>query len=168
MLFVFPWHCLQGSAEQVVSMKHFREALKSVRPSCLRSSMGRTEVSPVAWEEIGGLDDIKLKLRQVATFKYSVCCSPPNQRNCPSLEVYFPSLSFLAPPHQRASSGQWGTPRPSSAWVCVDPVACCSTDLQDAQRQHSSRLQLVLPTVPFCLSVVLTSTPPMLEIQRRL
>lgn len=52
------------SGEQLVSMKHFHEALKSVRPSCLRSSMGRTELSPVTWEQIGGLDDVKLKLRQ--------------------------------------------------------------------------------------------------------
>lgn len=61
-------HCLQCSGEQLVSMKHFHEALKSVRPSCLRSSMGRTELSPVTWEQIGGLDDVKLKLRQVANW----------------------------------------------------------------------------------------------------
>lgn len=46
-------------------MKHFQEALKLVRPSCLRSSLGRTELSPVLWEQIGGLDDVKLKLQQV-------------------------------------------------------------------------------------------------------
>lgn len=46
-------------------MKHFQEALKLVRPSCLRSSLGRTELSPVSWERIGGLDEVKLKLRQV-------------------------------------------------------------------------------------------------------
>lgn len=48
-----------------MSMHHFQEALKVVRPSCLRSSLGRTELSPVSWEQIGGLDDVKLKLRQV-------------------------------------------------------------------------------------------------------
>ncbi|XP_029986980.1 ATPase family gene 2 protein homolog B [Sphaeramia orbicularis] len=52
------------SVEQTVGMKHFYEALKSVRPSCLRSSLARTDVCPVSWEQIGGLDDIKLKLRQ--------------------------------------------------------------------------------------------------------
>ena len=46
-------------------MKHFQEALKLVRPSCLRSSLGRTELSPVQWEQIGGLDEVKLKLQQV-------------------------------------------------------------------------------------------------------
>ncbi|XP_026176200.1 ATPase family gene 2 protein homolog B [Mastacembelus armatus] len=56
--------CLQGSGEQVVGMKHFQEALKSVSPSCLRSSLGRTDLSPVSWEQIGGLDEVKLKLRQ--------------------------------------------------------------------------------------------------------
>ncbi|XP_028257051.1 ATPase family gene 2 protein homolog B [Parambassis ranga] len=54
----------KGSGEQVVGMKHFQEALKSVRPSCLRSSLGRTELTPVSWEQIGGLDEVKLKLRQ--------------------------------------------------------------------------------------------------------
>ncbi|XP_033473439.2 ATPase family gene 2 protein homolog B [Epinephelus lanceolatus] len=54
----------KGSGEQAVGMKHFQEALKVVRPSCLRSSLGRTELSPVSWEQIGGLDEVKLKLRQ--------------------------------------------------------------------------------------------------------
>ncbi|XP_044210001.1 spermatogenesis-associated protein 5-like protein 1 [Thunnus albacares] len=54
----------KGSGEQAVGMKHFHDALKTVRPSCLRSSLGRTDLSPVSWEQIGGLDEIKLKLRQ--------------------------------------------------------------------------------------------------------
>ncbi|XP_019742295.1 ATPase family gene 2 protein homolog B isoform X1 [Hippocampus comes] len=54
----------KGSGEQTVALKHFLVALKLVRPSCLRSSLGRTDLAPVAWEQIGGLDDIKLKLRQ--------------------------------------------------------------------------------------------------------
>ncbi|KAM9410488.1 ATPase family gene 2 protein homolog B [Pholidichthys leucotaenia] len=54
----------KGSGEQVVSMSHFQEALKLVSPSCLRSSVGRTELVPVTWEQIGGLDEIKLKLIQ--------------------------------------------------------------------------------------------------------
>ncbi|XP_029904246.1 ATPase family gene 2 protein homolog B [Myripristis murdjan] len=57
-------HNSQGSEEQAVAMKHFNEALKTVRPSCLRSSLGRTELPPVSWEQIGGLDEVKLKLRQ--------------------------------------------------------------------------------------------------------
>ncbi|CAN9506686.1 unnamed protein product [Ophioblennius macclurei] len=54
----------KGSGEQTVGVKHFQEALKVVRPSCLRSSVGRTELSPVNWEQIGGLDEVKLKLKQ--------------------------------------------------------------------------------------------------------
>uniref|UniRef100_UPI003AAB1860 ATPase family gene 2 protein homolog B n=1 Tax=Centroberyx gerrardi TaxID=166262 RepID=UPI003AAB1860 len=57
-------HNSQGSGEQAVGMKHFQDALKTVRPSCLRSSLGRTELSPVCWEQIGGLEEVKLKLRQ--------------------------------------------------------------------------------------------------------
>ncbi|XP_047437589.1 spermatogenesis-associated protein 5-like protein 1 [Mugil cephalus] len=54
----------KGSGQQTVSIKHFQEALKSVGPSCLRSSLGRTDVSPVSWAQIGGLEEVKLKLRQ--------------------------------------------------------------------------------------------------------
>ena len=46
-------------------MEHFLEALKAVGPSCLRGSLGRTELSPLSWEQIGGLEDVKLKLQQV-------------------------------------------------------------------------------------------------------
>ncbi|KAM4744112.1 ATPase family gene 2 protein homolog B [Anableps anableps] len=55
---------VKGSGEQVVDMKHFQEALKLVGPSCLRGSLGRTELSPVLWEHIGGLEEVKTKLRQ--------------------------------------------------------------------------------------------------------
>ncbi|XP_027870157.1 ATPase family gene 2 protein homolog B [Xiphophorus couchianus] len=55
---------IKGSGEQVVDMKHFQEALKLVGPSCLRGSLGRTEISPVLWEQIGGLEEVKSKLRQ--------------------------------------------------------------------------------------------------------
>ncbi|XP_068427058.1 ATPase family gene 2 protein homolog B [Clinocottus analis] len=54
----------KGSGEEAVGMKHFHEALKVVSPSCLRSSLGRTELSPTSWEQIGGLDEVKLRLRQ--------------------------------------------------------------------------------------------------------
>ncbi|XP_076027356.1 ATPase family gene 2 protein homolog B [Genypterus blacodes] len=54
----------KGSGQEVLSMKHFLEALKTLRPSCLRSSLGRTDLSPVSWEQIGGLEEVKLKLRQ--------------------------------------------------------------------------------------------------------
>lgn len=54
----------KGSGEQTVKMKHFYEALKAVGPSCLRSSLGRTDLTPVSWEQIGGLDNVKLKLIQ--------------------------------------------------------------------------------------------------------
>ncbi|PWA18999.1 spermatogenesis-associated protein 5-like protein 1 [Gambusia affinis] len=55
---------VKGSGEPVMDMKHFQEALKLVGPSCLRGSLGRTELSPVLWEQIGGLEEVKTKLRQ--------------------------------------------------------------------------------------------------------
>jgi len=57
---------LQGSGRRAVGVEHFLGALRAVRPSCLRGSLGRTELSPASWEQIGGLDEVKLRLRQVA------------------------------------------------------------------------------------------------------
>lgn len=67
---------LQGSAERTVTETHFQEALKLVGPSCLRSSVGKTELSPVSWEQIGGLDEVKVKLRQVNWTRPSVFLTP--------------------------------------------------------------------------------------------
>ncbi|XP_038139338.1 spermatogenesis-associated protein 5-like protein 1 isoform X1 [Cyprinodon tularosa] len=55
---------VKGSGQQLVEMKHFQEGLKAVGPSCLRGSLGRTDLSPVLWEQIGGLEEVKTKLRQ--------------------------------------------------------------------------------------------------------
>ncbi|XP_067105017.1 spermatogenesis-associated protein 5-like protein 1 [Osmerus mordax] len=57
-------HNTQDSGEHAVFTEHFLEALKAVGPSCLRGSLGRTELSPLSWEQIGGLEDVKLKLQQ--------------------------------------------------------------------------------------------------------
>lgn len=54
----------QAGASEPVSMQHFMQALRIVQPSCLRSSVGATDFKPVSWEQIGGLEDVKLKLRQ--------------------------------------------------------------------------------------------------------
>ncbi|XP_021500745.2 ATPase family gene 2 protein homolog B isoform X2 [Meriones unguiculatus] len=42
----------------------FLEAFKKIQPSSFRSSIGRMDVKPVGWEQIGGLEDVKLKLKQ--------------------------------------------------------------------------------------------------------
>ncbi|KAM9764960.1 ATPase family gene 2 protein homolog B [Menidia menidia] len=52
------------SGERWVGMRHFQAALRAVRPSCLRSSPGSTELPPVLWEDIGGLEEVKVRLRQ--------------------------------------------------------------------------------------------------------
>ncbi|KAI1889686.1 hypothetical protein AGOR_G00165510 [Albula goreensis] len=57
-------HSSQESESNSVDMKHFLEALKKVQPSCLRSSIGLTEFKPITWDQIGGLEDVKLKLKQ--------------------------------------------------------------------------------------------------------
>ncbi len=56
---------VQGEASEPVSMQHFMQALRIVQPSCLRSSIGATDFKTISWEQIGGLEDVKLKLKQV-------------------------------------------------------------------------------------------------------
>ncbi|XP_003791846.1 spermatogenesis-associated protein 5-like protein 1 [Otolemur garnettii] len=48
----------------VIDETDFLEAFKKIQPSSLRSVVGRMDIKPVGWEQIGGLDDIKLKLKQ--------------------------------------------------------------------------------------------------------
>ncbi|XP_036400046.1 spermatogenesis-associated protein 5-like protein 1 [Megalops cyprinoides] len=57
-------HSSQDSQDHTVDMKHFLEALKKVQPSCLRSSIGLTDFKPITWDQIGGLEDVKQKLKQ--------------------------------------------------------------------------------------------------------
>jgi SpoVK/Ycf46/Vps4 family AAA+-type ATPase len=70
----FSFVALQRSGGQEIDMSHFQQALKTVLPSCLRSSLGRTDLAPVSWEQIGGLQDVKLKLIQVRcdTLRYGL------------------------------------------------------------------------------------------------
>ncbi|XP_012865422.1 PREDICTED: spermatogenesis-associated protein 5-like protein 1 [Dipodomys ordii] len=42
----------------------FLEAFKMIQPSSYRSVIGLTDIKPVSWEQIGGLEDVKLKLKQ--------------------------------------------------------------------------------------------------------
>ncbi|XP_060780285.1 spermatogenesis-associated protein 5-like protein 1 isoform X2 [Neoarius graeffei] len=53
-----------GVEDDKVRMEHFVKALRLVPPSCLRSSVGVAEFKPVSWEQIGGLEEVKNKLRQ--------------------------------------------------------------------------------------------------------
>ncbi|ETE64245.1 Spermatogenesis-associated protein 5-like protein 1, partial [Ophiophagus hannah] len=48
-----------------VEMSDFLEALKKIQPSSSRSGIGVTDFKPVSWDQIGGLEDVKLKLKQV-------------------------------------------------------------------------------------------------------
>ncbi|XP_021117244.1 spermatogenesis-associated protein 5-like protein 1 isoform X2 [Heterocephalus glaber] len=42
----------------------FHDAFKKIQPSSFRSAIGLLDLRPVDWEEIGGLEDVKLKLKQ--------------------------------------------------------------------------------------------------------
>ncbi|NXL96627.1 SPA5L protein, partial [Tyrannus savana] len=59
-------HSSSDSAETEtrINMGDFQEAFKKIQPSSFRSAVGLTECKPVTWEQIGGLEDVKLKLKQ--------------------------------------------------------------------------------------------------------
>nr|XP_033776141.1 spermatogenesis-associated protein 5-like protein 1 [Geotrypetes seraphini]XP_033776142.1 spermatogenesis-associated protein 5-like protein 1 [Geotrypetes seraphini] len=57
-------HSCLGTTDNSISMADFNEAFKKICPSSFRSSVGLTDVKPVSWEEIGGLEDVKLQLQQ--------------------------------------------------------------------------------------------------------
>nr|XP_028562244.1 spermatogenesis-associated protein 5-like protein 1 [Podarcis muralis] len=56
----------RASSESIdtVHMSDFHEALKKIRPSSVRSGVGLADFRPVTWDQIGGLEDVKLKLKQ--------------------------------------------------------------------------------------------------------
>ncbi|XP_069622156.1 ATPase family gene 2 protein homolog B isoform X2 [Ranitomeya imitator] len=52
-----------GQVNQV-RREHFFEAFKKIRPSAARSALGQVDLKPVSWDQIGGLEDVKLLLQQ--------------------------------------------------------------------------------------------------------
>lgn len=48
----------------MIAMSDFCDAWKKIRPSSFRSGVGLTDFKPVTWDQIGGLEDVKLKLKQ--------------------------------------------------------------------------------------------------------
>lgn len=48
----------------LINMADFQEAFKKIQPSSFRSAIGLKECKPITWEQIGGLEDVKLKLKQ--------------------------------------------------------------------------------------------------------
>ncbi|XP_021263613.1 spermatogenesis-associated protein 5-like protein 1 isoform X1 [Numida meleagris] len=58
------FHSSLDSAEVVITMADFQEAFRKIQPSSFRSAIGLKECKPVTWEQIGGLEDVKLKLKQ--------------------------------------------------------------------------------------------------------
>ncbi|XP_065589995.1 ATPase family gene 2 protein homolog B [Cyrtonyx montezumae] len=58
------FHSNLDSSEAVINMVNFHEAFRKIQPSSFRSAVGLKECKPVTWEQIGGLEDVKLKLKQ--------------------------------------------------------------------------------------------------------
>lgn len=56
---------LQNQDSPKIEETDFLEAFKKIQPSSFRSSTGLMDIKPVGWEQIGGLEDVKLKLKQV-------------------------------------------------------------------------------------------------------
>lgn len=63
--FAFWGGFLQNQDNPVIDETDFLEAFKKIQPSSFRSVIGLMDIKPVGWEQIGGLEDVKLKLKQV-------------------------------------------------------------------------------------------------------
>ncbi|XP_037358308.2 ribosome biogenesis protein SPATA5L1 isoform X2 [Talpa occidentalis] len=57
-------HSEKNQDNPVIDEKDFLEAFKKIQPSSFRSVVGLMDIKPVDWEEIGGLENVKLKLKQ--------------------------------------------------------------------------------------------------------
>ncbi|XP_051896155.1 spermatogenesis-associated protein 5-like protein 1 [Pristis pectinata] len=82
----------QDSVKQRITLADFQEALKVVHPSSLRSSIGLTDFKPVHWDQIGGLDEVKLKLRQSVEWplRYPEAFVRMGTRPCRGILLYGP------------------------------------------------------------------------------
>ncbi|XP_005877633.1 PREDICTED: spermatogenesis-associated protein 5-like protein 1 [Myotis brandtii] len=57
-------HSEKNQDSPMIDETDFLEAFKKIQPSSFRSVIGLMDIKPVSWEEIGGLEDVKLKLKQ--------------------------------------------------------------------------------------------------------
>ncbi|XP_034849819.1 ATPase family gene 2 protein homolog B isoform X2 [Mirounga angustirostris] len=57
-------HSEKNKDNPAVDEADFLEAFKKIQPSSFRSIVGLMDIKPVGWEQIGGLEDVKLKLKQ--------------------------------------------------------------------------------------------------------
>jgi SpoVK/Ycf46/Vps4 family AAA+-type ATPase len=53
-------------------MADFEEECRHFKPAMLRGEDSFVDVRPVAWADIGGLDDVKLQIQQVSGFCVTV------------------------------------------------------------------------------------------------
>ena len=120
-------------------MSHFQSALRLVRPSCLRGSLGRTELSPVSLEQIGGLDEVKVKLRQVHEWQ---CLNYTESSHLSSFFWYFllicvwTSKSIEWPMKYPEAFVRLGLSRPRGV-LLYGPPGCAKTTLVRAAASSS-------------------------------
>ncbi|VFV22641.1 spermatogenesis-associated protein [Lynx pardinus] len=57
-------HSKKNQDNPTIDEADFLEAFKKIQPSSFRSVIGLMDIKPVGWEQIGGLEDVKLKLKQ--------------------------------------------------------------------------------------------------------
>ncbi|XP_078190293.1 ATPase family gene 2 protein homolog B isoform X2 [Callithrix jacchus] len=58
-------HSEKNQDSPVIDETDFLETFKNIQPSSFRSVIGLMDIKPVDWEQIGGLEDVKLKLQQI-------------------------------------------------------------------------------------------------------
>nr|XP_030698563.1 spermatogenesis-associated protein 5-like protein 1 isoform X5 [Globicephala melas] len=66
-------HSEKNQDNPMIDETDFLEAFKKIQPSSFRSVIGLMDIKPVGWEQIGGLEDVKLKLKQGRLSILKVC-----------------------------------------------------------------------------------------------
>uniref|UniRef100_A0A8D2AJV1 ATPase family gene 2 protein homolog B n=1 Tax=Sciurus vulgaris TaxID=55149 RepID=A0A8D2AJV1_SCIVU len=57
-------HSEKNQDNPLIDETDFLEAFKKIQPSSFRSVIGLMDIKPIDWEQIGGLEDVKRKLKQ--------------------------------------------------------------------------------------------------------
>lgn len=114
-----------------VNQDHFRHALAQSNPSSLRETV--VEVPNVTWDDIGGLEDVKVRGGFVPSGCVKVqasTCLPSAFSSC-SLTTRFFTLAPLSKKHSAISRSSYSTrsntQKSSKSLACPRARACCST-----------------------------------------
>jgi transitional endoplasmic reticulum ATPase len=124
-----------------VSQEHFKHALSISNPSSLRETI--VEVPNISWDDIGGLEEVKVRLYFLFVVVVVVVIVFP-YFPFPASHFFFLSLDFLSnsATSRNSFSTLSSTPKSSRSLECHPARVSCSTGLPVAVKRSWPRLSL--------------------------